>query len=100
MHTSISLLHQKRDCHKGAVQIGSDDDELVLKEKGQTLGHLQTLHITASRSSEEEDRAGGGGGRGGGSGVVSDRTGADWTEKAGLKESLREGSILISKLWA
>lgn len=40
----------------------SDDGELVLKEKGQTLSHLQTLHITASRSSQEEDRAGGRGG--------------------------------------
>lgn len=27
---------------------------------------------------------------------MSDRTGVDWTEKAGLKESPREGSILIS----
>lgn len=69
----------------------------MLKEKGQTLSHLQTLHITASRSSQEEDRAGGEGG----GGVVSDRTGAYWTEKAGLKkESLREGRILILKLWA
>lgn len=31
---------------------------------------------------------------------VSDRRGADWTEKAGLKESLKEGSNLISKLRA
>lgn len=31
---------------------------------------------------------------------MSDRTGVDWTEKAGLKKSLGEGSILISKLRA
>lgn len=46
---------------KDAVQISSDDNELVLKEEGQMLSHLQTLHITASRSSQEEERAGGGG---------------------------------------
>ncbi len=56
------MLQKKLDCHEGAIFISSDDNELVLKEKGQTLSHLQTLHITASRSSQEEDRAGGGGG--------------------------------------
>lgn len=93
MQTSISMLHKKLDCYKGGIQISSNAKELVLKEKGQTLSHLQTLHITASRSSQEEDRAGGGG-------VVSNRTGVDWKEKAGLKESQRKGSILISKHWA
>lgn len=42
----------------------SDEDEVELKERGQTLSHLQTLHITASSSSQEEDerrrRRGGG----------------------------------------
>lgn len=84
------MLHKKLGCYKGGIQISSNAKELVLKEKGQTLSHLQTLHITASRSSQEEERAGGGG-------VVSNRTGVDWTEKAGLNESQRKGSILISK---
>lgn len=53
-----------REGRGGALRLAaksSDDDELVLKKKGQTPSHLQTLHITASRSSQEEDRAGGGG---------------------------------------
>lgn len=54
MQTSISL--HRRGCYGGGklAAKSSSDDKLVLTKKGQSLGHLQTLHITASRSSQEE----------------------------------------------
>lgn len=79
---------------KGGVHISSNDDDLVLKEKGANTeqltnsAHHSKPFFTGRRAEQEEER------------VVSERTGVDWTEKAGLKESLREGSILNSKLWA
>lgn len=70
---------------EGAVKISSDDGELVLKKKGANTeqltnsAHHSKPFFTGRRQSRRRR------------GVVSNRTGADWTEKAGLKESPRGG---------
>lgn len=74
---------------KDAVQISSDDNELVLgrganAEPLTNSAHHSKPFFTGRRKSRRRRV-----------GVVSNRTGADWTEKDGLKESPREGSILI-----
>lgn len=62
------MLHQTRDCHEGAVQISSDDDELVLKEKGGKhwatyklcTSQQAVLHRKKTEQEEEEEKEWGG----------------------------------------